>query len=64
MLTSPWRTIASGSKLAFSPGWSRRASATALVTKSPSESLISSAARLLVELARGGDEPVDADVDA
>ena len=63
MLTSPWRTIASGSKLAFTPGWRRRASATALVTKSPSESLISSAARCLLSSLAGGDEPVDADVD-
>ena len=52
MLTSPWRTIASGSKLALTPGWRRRASATALVTKSPSESLIPSRASRLFSSSR------------
>ena len=63
MLTSPWRTIASGSKLAFTPGWRRRARATALVTKSPSESLISSAASCLLSSSRAATSSVDADVD-
>ena len=48
ILTSPWRTMASGSKLAFKPGWSRSARATALVTKSPREILIPSRARCLL----------------
>ncbi len=52
MLISPWRTIASGSNEAFTPGWRRRASATALVTKSPSESLIFSAASCLFSRSR------------
>ena len=63
MLTSPWRTIASGSKLAFTPGWNRKRQRDGLGDEVAERELDPLGGELLVDLLAGGDQPIDADVD-